>query len=185
VLFRSKFHEGLEIISQRGEGLMEFVNNYRNISSLKKMEFEKIKIAELYYNIELLMKNSLNEKNINLTIDLKPIDLEIRADKKYLEQTFINLLKNSIDAVKKDSGKIYLKAFYNDERKIILEIIDNGIGIADEIIDQIFIPFFTTKEKGSGIGLSLTSQIMRLHGGSISVVSEPEIKTKFTLIFQE
>ncbi len=178
-----KTYEGLHIISQRGEGLMEFVNNYRSISSLKKMNFVKFKIAELFYNIELLMKEKLNEKNIKLTNDIKPIDLELNADKNYIEQIFINLLKNSIDAIQSNTGLITLKAFQNEKEKLILEISDNGIGISDDIIDQIFIPFFTTKEQGSGIGLSLAQQIMRLHGGSISVQSVPEEKTTFTLTF--
>ncbi|MBU8892329.1 MAG: hypothetical protein KOO66_06090 [Bacteroidales bacterium] len=176
-------HEGLHIISQRGEGLMEFVNNYRNISSLKKMNFERFKVAELFYNLELLMKKNLSEKNIKLSIEVKPIDLELNADKKYIEQIFINLLKNSIDAINSKSGKITLKAFKNEDDKIILEITDNGIGISEEIRDQIFVPFFTTKEQGSGIGLSLAQQIMRLHGGSISVQSLSEGKTSFVLSF--
>lgn len=176
-----KTHEGLHIISQRGDGLIEFVNNYRNISSFKKLKFEKLKIAELFYNLELLMKNKLDEKNINLDIDIKPFDLELNADKKYIEQVFINLLKNSIDAIHKGSGAISLIAFKNDDEKVVLKITDNGIGIPEEIKNQIFIPFFTTKEQGSGIGLSLARQIMRLHGGSISVQSEPGIKTTFIL----
>lgn len=176
-------HEGLHIISQRGEGLMEFVNNYRNISSLKKMDFERFKVAELFYNLELLMKKNLSEKNIELTIDIKPIDLELNADKKYIEQIFINLLKNSIDAVHADHGKLILKGLKNRDNKVILEISDNGVGISEEISDQIFIPFFTTKDNGSGIGLSLAQQIMRLHGGSISVQSEADIETVFTLKF--
>ncbi len=178
-----KTHEGIGIISQRGEGLMEFVNNYRNISSLKKMDFERFKVAELFYNLELLMKKNLSEKNIKLSIEVKPIDLELNADKKYIEQTFINLLKNSIDAIHKASGKISLKAFKNKEDKVILEITDNGIGIPDKIIDQIFVPFFTTKEQGSGIGLSLAQQIMRLHGGNITMQSIPEKETTFTLTY--
>jgi signal transduction histidine kinase len=162
---------------------MEFVNNYRNISSLKKMDFERFKVAELFYNLELLMKNNLSEKNIELTINIKPIDLELNADKKYIEQIFINLLKNSIDAVNTDQGKINLRGFKNRDNKVILEISDTGVGIPEEISDQIFIPFFTTKDNGSGIGLSLAQQIMRLHGGSISVQSEANKETVFTLKF--
>lgn len=177
-----KTHEGLHLISQRGEGLIEFVNNYRNISSLKTMNFSLFKVAELFYNLELLMKNKLDEKNIDLFIDIKPIDLEINADKKFTEQIFINLIKNSIDSAHKDSGIISLRAFKNDNNKIILEIIDNGVGIPNEIIDQIFVPFFTTKKEGSGIGLSLAQQIIRLHGGSISVHSVPDKETVFTIM---
>lgn len=178
-----KTHEGLHLISQRGEGLIEFVNNYRNISSLKIMNFSLFKVAELFYNLELLMKNKLDEKNIKLFIDVRPIDLDINADKKFIEQIFINLIKNSIDSVYKNSGLISLKAFLNKDNKVILKITDNGVGIPSEIMDQIFIPFFTTKKEGSGIGLSLAQQIMRLHGGSISVQSVPKQETVFTLSF--
>jgi len=178
-----KTKEGLHIISERGEGLMEFVNNYRNVSSLKKMDFTNLKIAELYYNLELLLKNKLDSKNIELKIDIKPFDLELKADKKYIEQILINLIKNSVDAIQSNTGVINLKAYPNKNKNIILEINDNGIGIPENILGQIFVPFFSTKEHGSGIGLSLAQQIVRLHGGNISVYSEPNIKTTFILSF--
>jgi len=178
-----KTFEGLHIISQRGEGLMQFVNNYRNISSLKKMSFETFKVAELFYNLELLLKDKFDEKNINLTIDIKPIDLELTADRNYIEQVFINLIKNSCDAIQNSNGIIILRAFKNENNKVILEISDNGVGIPEDVTDKIFIPFFTTKEHGSGIGLSLAQQIMRLHGGSITFNSVKGDNTKFILSF--
>ena len=178
-----KTSEGLHIITQRGEGLVEFVNNYRSISSLKKMTFEPFKIAELFYNLELLLKKKLEENKVKLSINILPIDLELNADKKYIEQIFINLIKNSIDAIENESGEINLNAFKTEHGKIILEIKDNGLGIPDEILEQIFVPFFTTKKQGSGIGLSLAQQIMRLHGGNISVQSELKKGTTFTLTF--
>jgi len=178
-----KTKEGLHIISERGEGLMEFVNNYRNISSLKRLDFTNLKIAELYYNLELLLKNKLDSKNIELKIDIKPFDLELKADKKYIEQILINLIQNSIDAINTNTGIINLKAYLNNNQNVIMEISDNGIGISENILEQIFVPFFTTKEQGSGIGLSLAQQIVRLHGGNISVYSEPNIKTTFILSF--
>lgn len=176
-----KTTEGLQLITKRGEGLMHFVNNYKSIASIKQMDFESIKVAELIYNLEILMKKDLAEKSINLEIDLKPFDLEVHADKKYLEQICINLLKNAIDA-SNQNGKIKLTG-RKQEDKTYIEIIDHGIGIPSELINQIFVPFFTTKEQGSGIGLSLARQIMRLHGGSISVQSTPKLETVFTLIF--
>ncbi len=179
----SKTTEGLHIITKRGEGLVDFVNNYRSISSLKTMNFERFKVAELFYNLELLLKEKLETKEIKLNISILPIDLEINADKRYIEQTFINLIKNSVDAVSGKSGQINLRAFINHKGKPHLEISDNGAGIPKDIMDQIFIPFFTTKEQGSGIGLSLAQQIMRLHGGSISVQSEQNSNTTFTLSF--
>jgi signal transduction histidine kinase len=178
-----KTSEGLNVISKRGKGLINFVNNYKQIASLKQLDIETIKVAELFYNLELLMKDKLSEKNIDLQIDIIPFDLEVNADKKYIEQISINLLKNSLEAVNEKNGKIKLSGYKTKNGKTILEIKDNGKGIAPELIDQIFIPFFTTKEKGSGIGLSLSRQIMHLHGGSISIKSTPGVETIFTLQF--
>jgi nitrogen fixation/metabolism regulation signal transduction histidine kinase len=176
-----KTHDSIHIISQRGEGLTRFVDNYKNISTQKKLHIEKFKIAELYYNLELLMNNKLKEKNIKINIDIKPFDLEANADKKYLEQIFINLIKNAFDAVNNDSGIIDLKAYENNHGKIALIISDNGTGVPDDIQSQIFIPFFTTKTNGSGIGLSLARQIVRLHGGKISLDISEKNKTTFTI----
>jgi len=178
-----KTSEGLHVISNRGKGLINFVNNYKQIASLKQLDIETIKVAELFYNLELLMKDKLSEKNINLQIDIIPFDLEVNADKKYIEQISINLLKNSLEAVNGKNGKIKLSGYKTKKGKTVLEIKDNGKGIAPELKDQIFIPFFTTKEMGSGIGLSLSRQIMHLHGGSISVKSTPGVETVFTLQF--
>jgi len=178
-----KTSEGLHVISNRGKGLINFVNNYKQIASLKQLDIETIKVAELFYNLELLMKGKLSEKNIDLQIDIIPFDLEVNADKKYIEQISINLLKNSLEAVNGKNGKIKLSGYKTKKGKTVLEIKDNGKGIAPELKDQIFIPFFTTKEMGSGIGLSLSRQIMHLHGGSISVKSTPGVETVFTLQF--
>ena len=147
------------------------------------MSFETFKVAELFYNLELLLKDKFDEKNINLTIDIKPIDLELTADRNYIEQVFINLIKNSCDAIQNSNGIIILRAFKNENNKVILEISDNGVGIPEDVTDKIFIPFFTTKEHGSGIGLSLAQQIMRLHGGSITFNSVKGDNTKFILSF--
>lgn len=178
----AKTSEGLSLITKRSEGLIQFVQNYKEIASLKKIDFETIKVAELFYNLELLMKNQLKEKNINLEIEIKPFDLELYADKKYIEQICINLIKNSIEAIETNNGAIKLHAYKDRNSKTILKFQDNGKGIDQEIMNQIFVPFFTTKEKGSGIGLSLARQIIQLHGGTISVNSEPGT-TIFTMAF--
>jgi len=99
-----------------------------------------------------------------------------------MEQVCINLIKNSIEAIDNQKGKIKLSALRKND-KTVLTIEDNGKGIPQELMDQVFVPFFTTKEQGSGIGLSLAQQIMRLHGGTISVHSIPNKETSFTLTF--
>jgi signal transduction histidine kinase len=110
--------------------------------------------------------------------------LEIYADKRLIEQILINLVTNSIHALEdRNDGRIDLKAFRNKRGRGVVQVIDNGRGILKDVLDKIFIPFFTTKPKGTGIGLSLSKQIMRLHGGSITAHSEPEKGTTFTLTF--
>ena len=119
-----------------------------------------------------------------MEIDVRPGDLELSADEKQLEQIFINLIKNSIQALEKqDNGLITLRSRKKNNERIIIEVIDNGEGIPETLLDDIFIPFFTTREDGSGIGLSLSRQIMSLCNGNISVYSIPGKKPVFTLTF--
>jgi signal transduction histidine kinase len=126
----------------------------------------------------------LEEKKITCIINVEPVSLELSADEKLIEQVLINLVKNSIHALESTpNGVIELKAFLNKRGRITIQTIDNGPGIIPEVLDKIFIPFFTTKPQGSGIGLSLSRQILRVHGGSINAFSEPNRETKFTLTF--
>lgn len=171
--------EGLKIIKERNTGLQRFVDNFRTISKLPNPVFEQIKVESLFSEIRSFWKNELENKSIHFNYKIEKNDLEIIADKSQIEQIIINLIKNSIEACSKH---ITLIAFISDE-KINIEIKDDGEGIQKEVIDDIFLPFYTTKEQGSGIGLSLARQIMRLHGGSISVESVPATKTTFTLTF--
>ena len=123
------------------------------------------------------------KNHISIDLDIKE-ELEIKADKKLIEQVLINLINNSVKALERIKNKeIKLKAYTQDNGKISIQVIDNGEGITKEIIDKIFIPFFSTREKGTGIGLSLSKQIMLSHGGTINMRSEPESGTVFTLLF--
>jgi signal transduction histidine kinase len=122
-------------------------------------------------------------KNIKITASVYPEDIAIAADYAQVEQILINLIKNAIEALSnKKNGTIHLKAFYTGDGTII-QVEDNGIGISSDIIEDIFVPFYTTKENGSGIGLSLSKQIMQNHDGTISVNSVLNKGTKFTLKF--
>ena len=115
---------------------------------------------------------------------VEPDDLEVSADEKLIEQVLINLIKNSINALEnKTDARIELRAILNKRGRVTMQVIDNGQGIIKEVLDKIFIPFFTTKQKGSGIGLSLSRQILRLHGGTITAHSIPDQETVFTLTF--
>jgi two-component system nitrogen regulation sensor histidine kinase NtrY len=130
------------------------------------------------------MKEEMNQRNILCNQTIIPDNLELSADEQLIEQVLINLLKNAIQALEKtENPRIELRAFTDLNGKILIQVSDNGQGILPEVLDKIFVPFFTTKQKGSGIGLSLSRQILRLHGGTLTAHSEPDIKTVFTLKF--
>lgn len=174
---------GIETIKKRSEGLLKFSDTYRNLAKVSKATFSKVLVRDIFENVEMLMENTLDEKGIELDVILKDLNLSFEADQTLIEQILINLLTNAIDAVKKiENPKIRLTAYNNDERPTI-EIRDNGTGIPPEMLEQIFVPFFTTKKHGSGIGLSLSKQIMALHRGSIQVHSIEGEGTLFRLVF--
>jgi signal transduction histidine kinase len=130
------------------------------------------------------MQPTLEQKNIEIETILKDPDLSLEADTNLLEQVLINLLVNAIEAVKeKPHPKIVLSAYLNNNRKTIIRVADNGSGMPAEILEKIFIPFFSTKKSGSGIGLSLCKQIMMLHKGNIQVQSVDGEGTAFHLQF--
>jgi two-component system nitrogen regulation sensor histidine kinase NtrY len=130
------------------------------------------------------MKKEAQEKNIILTTTLEPDTIEVQMDEQMIEQVLINLIKNSVQALKKGkNGTIHIRGFYNKRGRPTIQVIDNGQGILSDVIDKVFIPFFTTKRSGSGIGLSLSRQILRLHGGTITAQSIPDKETIFTLTF--
>jgi nitrogen fixation/metabolism regulation signal transduction histidine kinase len=175
--------EGLEIIEERGVGLINFVNNYRQLSSLPKPNKTKINIHKLLVQTKSLFSEEFESKNIDIKIEVNPTDLVLNADKEQISQVLINLVKNSLQAIQnKKEGKITLLSSKQDN-KIHIAIKDNGKGIPDDLINDIFIPFYTTSETGSGIGLSISKQIMKMHDGTISVSSIPNESTEFSLVF--
>ena len=180
----TEVEQAISTIHRRSEGLLHFVNTYRSLTKIPKPNFEIVKAKELFDSIKSLMSNELVDNNVHLTINVDPENLEFHADPKLIEQVLINLVTNAIHALEKvRSAKVQLKGFRNKRGKVTLQVVDNGKGILQEVLDKIFIPFFTTKQKGSGIGLSLSKQIMRLHGGSINAYSEPDKGTTFTMTF--
>jgi two-component system nitrogen regulation sensor histidine kinase NtrY len=176
--------QALQTIQKRSKGLLHFVDAYRNITLIHKPNFSIFSIKELFARIEKLMRTNIAEKAVEFKMNIDPESLELTADPELIEQVLINLMLNALQAVKgRKKPKIELNASLDSNGKIIIRIIDNGRGIPKENLEKIFIPFFSTKEGGSGIGLSLSRQIMRLHKGSISVHSEPHERTVFNLIF--
>ncbi len=176
--------QAITTIESRSQGLLKFVESYRKLTRIPKPEFEIVAIRELFNRVVPLMQTKFNERGIRFTQCIEPESLEITADLNLIEQVLINLLQNALDWVgTKPDGETILNAGMGNEGRTIIQVIDNGPGIQKEALEKIFIPFFTTKPDGSGIGLSLSRQIMQLHRGSISVISEAGQHTVFTLQF--
>ena len=174
----------LKTIQKRSKGLLSFVEIYRNLTKIPLPVFNEIELKNLFSEILILMNSQLQSSGIVLSTEVNPINLKLTADEKLITQVIINLIKNSIESVNnKKNGKIQIKALLSPQSEIIIQVTDNGTGIPADLIDKVFIPFFTTKEHGSGIGLSLSRQIMKLHGGTIGVSSKPGFDTVFSLKF--
>jgi len=174
----------LNTIHKRSQGLTEFVNAYRNLTLIPNPNFKVFAIDELFARVEKLMENRLAETGIVFHWSVEPQTLELTADPILMEQVLINLMINAVDALKDTTGpRIDLTAEMSETGKVVVRVNDNGPGIEKEALAKVFIPFFSTKKKGSGIGLSLSRQIMKLHNGSMTVHSEPNIETVFTLTF--
>lgn len=174
---------GLHLIEERGNGLIDFVNRYRNLSKNISPKIEKFQLSETINKVFKLFEPKFNQRNINFTISVFPENIILTADVNLVEQILINLLKNSIEAVSETEKPAISISSYIENERVIIQVIDNGKGIEENHIDNIFVPFYTTKENGSGIGLSLTKQIMRAHNGSVEVKSVQDKMTIFTLTF--
>jgi two-component system, NtrC family, nitrogen regulation sensor histidine kinase NtrY len=174
----------VDTIHKRSVGLLHFVESYRDLTRIPNPKYSIFQIKMLFDNLKGLMKEELNCHNIECIANVVPENLELSADEQLIEQVLINLIKNAVQALEKtEKPRIELKAFPDPFGKIVIQLSDNGQGILPEVLDKIFVPFFSTKPKGSGIGLSLSRQILRLHGGSLTARSIPEVETVFTLKF--
>ncbi len=177
-------HDAAQTIQKRSQGLLHFVDAYRNLTLIQKPNFQIFPVKELFARVEKLMQANIKKKSIQFIADIEPQSLELAADPELIEQVLINLLLNSLHAVGgQEEARIQLDAKLDGRGRIIIQVKDNGSGITEENMEKIFIPFFSTKEGGSGIGLSLSRQIMRMHHGSIGVHSNPGVETVFTLRF--
>ncbi|GAB5526036.1 MAG: ATP-binding protein [Roseivirga sp.] len=173
----------LNTIQKRSEGLLHFVDDYRRLTKIKQLELEKLPVKAVVEDITNLMQSEFKRENIGLKTDIRS-DFEIAIDEKLVAQVLINLLTNARHAVEAaENPEVIIKAYYEERNKII-EIKDNGCGIEPQKMDQIFIPFFSTKEQGSGIGLSLSKQIMKKHKGDLRVRSEQGQGASFFLVFR-
>jgi nitrogen fixation/metabolism regulation signal transduction histidine kinase len=183
--------EGLEdilhaisTIESRSKGLLNFVEIYRNLTRIPKPNFRYFSVSELFDRSLELLQPKISQYNILIRIKIFPQDLKILADPDLIDQVVINLLLNAVDAIKEvPEPQITIVASTNLNNRTTIEFADNGKGIKQDILDKIFMPFFTSKKTGSGIGLSLSRQIMQMHKGSISVRSKPDEGALFTLVF--
>ncbi len=177
-------HLSLQTISKRSEGLIHFVKEFRSLTSIPKPRPTQFGVLALLEEVVLLHRKELTENNIQLSIQVYPEDLTISADKNLIEQVLINLVKNAMQAFDESTSRIIeLRAFVNEKSRPVIAIKDTGTGIDPEALEKIFIPFFTTKKTGSGIGLSLSRQIMRQHQGTLTVKSTPGKGTEFFMRF--
>ena len=175
---------GIGTIRKRSEGLLKFAETYRNLNKITTLTLKKIYARDLFETMHVLMEPTLAQKNIEMDIMLSDTDLALEVDTNLIEQVLINLVVNAIDAVKeRPEPMITLSASTQGNGKPLLKVSDNGMGMSPEIMDNIFIPFFSTKKTGSGIGLSLCKQIMLLHKGNIQVQSLEGVGSSFLLQF--
>ena len=175
---------GIDTIKRRSEGLLKFTESYRSLNKITKLDLNKILVRDLFENLASLMRPTLEKKHIELEIILRDPTLAIQADINLIEQVMINLLVNAIEAVKdREEPRLILSGELQNNSKTLVKVTDNGLGMPPELLDKIFIPFFSTRKTGSGIGLSLCKQIMLLHKGNIQVQSTEGKGSSFILQF--
>ncbi len=175
---------GIITIKRRSEGLLKFAETYRNLNKITTLNLARVYVRDLFENLSQLMQPTLQQKNIDIDVILKDTDLILEADTNLVEQVLINLMVNAIEAIKDTPNPhIILSATRSANQKVVIKIADNGSGIPADVLDKIFIPFFSTKKSGSGIGLSLCKQIMMLHKGNVQVQSTEGEGTVFSLLF--
>lgn len=174
----------VKTIEIRSEGLLRFVDAYRNLTRIPLPDFQIVSVTELLHRIRRLVTSREDAGGMEVAVSVEPESLELTADPDLVEQVLINLTTNSVQALHgRTGGVIELEGGMNDRGQVVLHVADNGPGIRKETLENLFVPFFTTKPDGTGIGLSLSRRIMRMHNGELTVASIPEEKTTFTLRF--
>ncbi len=179
-------NEALEVVENRTNGLMNFVNAYRTFTSIPKPNMDPVLVLPLVQRITSLFAPTLRDKGIRLTYDIQPDGLEISMDQDQIEMVLINLIKNAVEILEgQTNARIDIRSSLDQTtQRATLEVSDNGPGIEPDKLEQIFIPFYTTKEDGTGVGLSLSRQILQLHGGVLGVDSQLGSGAKFSLVFK-
>ena len=174
--------EALQTLEKRSKGMMQFVNAYRDFTTLPKPVFANLNVGELLQEVIQLLQTDLTRSGVLWKLSVKPETLTIKADAGQIQQVLINLIKNASESFSQQTDRLITLSAYQNDNLAIIEVQDNGDGIEPEAIDNIFIPFYTTKKTGSGIGLSLSRQILQQHNGQLNVVSEVGKGTVFSLV---
>ncbi len=175
--------EGLSTIENRSKGLIKFIDAYREYTSLPQPKLKTVKIHAFLDRVCQLMRPDIRKTPVELECRCESEFLTVQADEEMIEQVLINLIKNSVEALSDTpDGRITVAGYYTGLH-VSIDVTDNGPGIIHEAMAKVFVPFFTTKKTGSGIGLSLSRQIMQMHNGNLTVTSEPGVKTVFTMRF--
>lgn len=176
-------HLSVQTIGKRSAGLIRFVKEFKNLTHVPKPNLSEVKVKDLLEEMAMLHKKELADHGVVITVSIQSEELSMQADKTMIEQVMINLIKNAIQAFDNQVQKKIFLSSYSNEGHVIISVKDNGNGIDPDALERIFVPFFTTKKTGSGIGLSLSRQIMRQHGGQITVKSKLGEGTEFLLRF--
>jgi len=176
--------ESLDTVLRRSEGLTRFIKSYRQLSRMPRPDKTKIEFSHYFQQLQSLVKDELAQKEIQLDCLHPPKGLSVMADKDMLDQMSINLIRNASEAlIATRSAKITISAYIDGQHRTVLEVRDNGPGIPHDQVDKIFMPFFTTKKQGSGIGLALVRYIMLSHGGTAMYETNGDSGSSFRLVF--
>ncbi len=176
---------GLEVIQTTSQGLIAFVESYRRFTRIPCPEFQLVYVKKMLERLVLLASEPIRDREVRIDVEVDRDDLMIHADENQISQVILNLLKNALAAIgERSGGWIRIKAYCDRNEQVNIEVSNNGEPIPPEVAEQIFVPFFTTRPDGSGIGLSISRQIMRLHHGSIKLLYSNEQETVFALVFR-
>lgn len=176
--------QAVETMARRSDDLMEFVQSYRRITRLPQPEEKRILLSRLFSNVEQLVASEWEKKGIALSMSVEPLSLMVFADAAMVEQVLFNLLQNAEQVLAgSDNAKVEVHGCLNRQGHACIEVSDNGPGVPADIAKKVFVPFFTTKREGSGVGLALTRQVMLAHGGTVTLGANEYGGAKFTLTF--
>jgi two-component system, NtrC family, nitrogen regulation sensor histidine kinase NtrY len=167
--------EALDILAQRSEGLLRFVQSHRRLAKRMVAKIELVPLRRVFASLQRLLASELRERDVELTLTVAPESLEIPVDPELLDQALLNLVRNSLDALRDrgGSGRIAVSAYRDVDSRVVITVADDGPGVPQSLRQKVFVPFFTTKRQGSGVGLTLVRQIMALHGGMIGISETP------------